>query len=357
MYRNKMESSNFFPWKDGVYKFPPLYRFYALKIRGSIGAVKFVMEHDMEISMKTGNYENSDDRGLLASGKAYYNVEVSTSEPGVPKFYAVVYNDGETLTFSDGVSGEWMSEETFNDIKEETDPCDAYPCEYEPTPNSSGKLLWISGLTGTGKSTVSLNIKNKHDYILYEGDCFAAGFNPYVGSAPKAMTPHGTRRLSGISEERKLVCQRFQEESISKCKMGSPISSDICKQFYELMCDDIIKEKLRLGGNWVVNHGLYTKLARDIIKEKLGSIVTLVVLDMSLEDQAKRMTEIALDVSNLSNDDIYDKMLKEKTNQIRIRRKGYEAILKTETNIIEIEITDAMSVDDVSNKIMNLIDF
>ena len=121
------------------------------------------------------------------------------------------------------------------------------------------------------------------------------------------------------------------------------------------MCDDIIKERLRLGGNWIVNHGLYTKLARDIIKEKLGSIVTLVVLDMSLEDQAKRMTKVALDVSNLPNDDIYDKMLEEKTNQIRVSRKGYEAVMKTETNIIEIVITDEMSVDDVSNKIMNLI--
>ena len=94
-----MESSDFFLWKDGVYKLPPLYRFHALKIRGNIGAVKFVMEHDMEISMKTGHYENPDNRGLLASRMAYYNVEVYTSEPGVPKFYTVVYNIEDILYF------------------------------------------------------------------------------------------------------------------------------------------------------------------------------------------------------------------------------------------------------------------
>ena len=352
---SKMEDPNCVPWRTGFYKFPPLYRFHAVEITGSIGAVKFVMEHDMLISIKSGHFTNPDDRGLDVSGKTNYNVEVSTTEPGVPIFHAIVYNDGNTWTFSDGVSGDWMNKETFNNLKEEEDPCDEYPCDYVLKPDSPGKLLWISGLTGTGKSTVSLHLKNEYGYILYEGDCFAAGYNPYVGSAPKALTPHGTRKLSGISKQRTLVCQRFLEESVVKSKMDDSKNLDVCKEFFELMCDDIVKERMRLGGDWVVNHGLYSKEARAIVKQKLGSVLQLVVLDMSIEHQAKRLTKICLNHLNSPSEDLYSSTLEEKRTKIESSRKWYEAIERSESNIIEVMVTDEMSVEDVSRKITNLI--
>ena len=350
-----MQGSNGFPWKNGFYQMPSSYRFHAVKVEGNNGAVKFVLEPDMVVSLRTGNFEYSDYRGLNESGENHYNVEVSTTEPGVSNFFAVVHNNGNTWTFSDGVSGEWMSEDTFKNIKEDTDPCDAYPCDYIPNPDSSGKLLWISGFTGTGKSTVSLYLKNEFDFILYEGDCFAAGFNPYVGSAPKATTPHGTRKLSGIPQKRTLICEKFLQESITNVKSSCPVEPDVCKEFYELMCDDIIKERTKFGGNWVINHGLYTKLARDIVKKKLGSKLQLIVLTISSEHQAKRYMEANLKNSTFHNDDMYNKMLEEKRLQIEVSKRGYESVNQNESNILEISITDKMTVHDVSKTIMNSI--
>lgn len=350
-----MQETNRLSWKDGVYKFPPNYRFHAIQVTGTTGEVKFVMEPDMLISMINGHFQTSDDRGLKETGSTHYNVEVSTTEPGVPKFYAVIGNNGNTWTFSDGISGQWMDIKTFEEIKEDTDPCDAYPCDYLPNSDYQGKLLWISGVTGIGKSTVSLNLKNEYDYVLYEGDCFAAGFNPYVGSAPKATTPHGTRKLSGIPEERTLVCQRFQEESIKKSKMGCPVDADVSKQFYELMCDDISNERLKYGGNWVINHGLYTKLAREVVKQKLGSNLQLIVLEMSSEHQAKRFIKNNPNHSKISDEDIYKKMLEEKRSQIEISRRGYESVDKSEANVLEVAVTDEMTVQDISKRIIDLI--
>ena len=71
------------------------------------------------------------------------------------------------------------------------------------------------------------------------------------------------------------------------------------------MCDDIIKERTKFGGNWVINHGLYTKLARNIVKQKLGQKLQLIVLTISSEHQAKRYMEANLKNSTFHNNDMY----------------------------------------------------
>ena len=52
------------------------------------------------------------------------------------------------------------------------------------------------------------------------------------------------------------MCHRFLKESVAKSKMDDSKNLDVCKEFFELMCDDIVKERMRLGGDWIVNHGL-----------------------------------------------------------------------------------------------------
>ena len=43
-----------------------------------------------------------------------------------------------------------------------------------------GKLLWLSGAPGMGKSTSAQLLARDHGYVYYEADAFAMMLNPFV---------------------------------------------------------------------------------------------------------------------------------------------------------------------------------
>ena len=45
---------------------------------------------------------------------------------------------------------------------------------------SLGKIIWLSGPPGAGKSTSGLLLAKKYGYVYYEADGFMFGVNPYV---------------------------------------------------------------------------------------------------------------------------------------------------------------------------------
>ena len=47
-------------------------------------------------------------------------------------------------------------------------------------PEKKGKLLFISGAPGLGKSTSGLILSRTNDYVYYEADAFMGHLNPYV---------------------------------------------------------------------------------------------------------------------------------------------------------------------------------
>ena len=80
-----------------------------------------------------------------------------------------------------------------------TDPLAAPLCPYPLVPGAGGRLVWITGYPGTGKSTAAQIMarnhgQKKHDnpskvefndiyflgYVYFEGDCFWGLKNPYV---------------------------------------------------------------------------------------------------------------------------------------------------------------------------------
>ena len=43
-----------------------------------------------------------------------------------------------------------------------------------------GKILWLSGAPGMGKSTSAQILARENGYVYYEADCFAQMKNPYI---------------------------------------------------------------------------------------------------------------------------------------------------------------------------------
>ena len=47
-------------------------------------------------------------------------------------------------------------------------------------PDKSGKIVWLSGPPGSGKSTTCQLLAQKKGFVYYEADCTMAGTNPFT---------------------------------------------------------------------------------------------------------------------------------------------------------------------------------
>ena len=56
-----------------------------------------------------------------------------------------------------------------------------------PKPNKPGKVYWLSGPPGAGKSTTAQLLAKDHDFIYYEADAFFMFCNPFID--PKTDNP------------------------------------------------------------------------------------------------------------------------------------------------------------------------
>merc|ERR1719219_1703015 len=75
-----------------------------------------------------------------------------------------------------------ISEDEVADIENDFDPIEAptLPSSYKIQPENQGKIIWLTGAPGMGKSTSAQILARNHGYVYYEADCFGACRNPYV---------------------------------------------------------------------------------------------------------------------------------------------------------------------------------
>ena len=57
---------------------------------------------------------------------------------------------------------------------------EAPSCPYKIQPENQGKLVWLSGPPGVGKSTTGQLLAKKANYVYYEVGCLINHLNPFV---------------------------------------------------------------------------------------------------------------------------------------------------------------------------------
>ena len=88
-----------------------------------------------------------------------------------------------------------LDEKEFDRIIQEREHFESPNCTYSKTQFVGlGKLVWITGAPGVGKSTVAQMMCRHHDYIYFEGDCYKNFVNPYVD--PNVEDPSSQTRYS-----------------------------------------------------------------------------------------------------------------------------------------------------------------
>ena len=74
----------------------------------------------------------------------------------------------------------WTDKEKLQEILNAREHINNQSTFYKIQPKNQGKLLWLSGPPGAGKSTSGMLLAKHHDYVYYEADCFMNFLNPYI---------------------------------------------------------------------------------------------------------------------------------------------------------------------------------
>ena len=115
---------------------------------------------------------------------------------------------------------------------------------------------------------------------------------------------------------------------------------EIMIPYYELMAEDIIRQKKRLGGTFAVAHCVLTKNGRSMLRKHLGSDLVFINLNMTKECQAERIKQRHGDNVGEAWESFFNL---------------YEPGEDDEENTFKVTIEDGMTKDDVLQKVLNIV--
>ena len=118
-----------------------------------------------------------------SGGKKSYNVQISVFN-GMMITKGILSDDGKVI-YSWGLWNsveniKWMSEEDLKKLADDRDPMDTPSCPYKIQPENQGKLVWLSGPPGAGKSTTGQLMSREAGFVYLEADCTMNNLNPFV---------------------------------------------------------------------------------------------------------------------------------------------------------------------------------
>ena len=85
------------------------------------------------------------------------------------------FEDGTTLKIPYEITPPLKKE-----LAEDRDHKDTPSCPYKIQPENQGRLVWLSGPPGAGKSTTGQLMSKEAEYVYLEADCTMNNLNPFV---------------------------------------------------------------------------------------------------------------------------------------------------------------------------------
>ena len=256
------------PWRDGNWKVKDggldiiILAEEKLTSRGSNHSSK----------LKYGSFGEADPKIVELTGEKYYTLESTYDVIGKEMVdYGVLIDDGTTIVFK-GIMGVttlvWITEEEAEQMANDGDPIEAPTNPYKIQPERQGRLIWITGPPGLGKSTSAQLLSREHGYVYYEGDCFFGLRNPYI--PPDVENPSlaqaKQRKLVGEGDvERKKMVEGVTTQYKAMMK-GDAWDSEVLDEGMREMFRDIAKERARLGGDWAIAGVLFSSKMREIAR-------------------------------------------------------------------------------------------
>jgi len=319
------------------------------------GAASDPAGNEYPMKIEYGDFGEADSVVEKRSGGKHYNVKVTLSFIGGEKSkkmefsdLGVIFDEGRQCSMKGmaGVSGlVKITEDDLERILNDFDPMEAPPGPYIVQPQKKGKIIWLTGAPGMGKSTSAQLLARNHGYVYYEADCFMAFKNPYIplDVANPSMAQIYQKVLKGQGlKERQAVVKKCQN-AWGDLMAGNEYDKEVLIEYYRHMAEDIASEKRRIGGNFAIAHVLLTSEVRAAIRECLGADLIIIVLTMSSADRRERvLARHGDDVDAADLMDHYENLM--------------EGVQEDEANTIELKVESKMTKDEVVAKIFEKIE-
>ena len=343
------------PWLSGYYKNNTSH-FWVTVVNDqnvklmNLAHVGIINDDFMPGTWNFGSFGQTHVEVQKATGKTNYDIEMVYAN-GAFKQYGVLHEDKKTITIW-GFYGyleelEWTDEQGMEKLKDSRDSADNMPCPYPLQPQKQGKLVWLSGTPGAGKSTSGLILSQQSGFVFYEADTFLLHVNPYI---PKDATNPakacafqnplknlGLPRIKAVQDGNQL----FQD--LSK---GSQIDLERSSNFYTHVALNVKSEKERIGGNWIVAQAVPKRSLRDLIRKVLGPDLVFVLLNLTKETQKQR-----IEARNGGDDNDNAGI----TDWIAKMYDQFEGKEDDEPGTFSIDVTADMTQEQVVNQILSLI--
>jgi len=327
---------------DGFYS-PSKTPYISIKVSGETISLKSNTGSINTRNIKYGNFGKASEAIVKASKIDNFNMVIVGTEDKREIRGVVTENGTKILMEGDNAIfiANWITEEEAVKTEEEGDPIDMPPGPYTLQPHKAGKLLWISGSPGIGKSTTAQYLGRTKGFVYYETDCFFSLKNPYIPldvENPTLMQAM-QRPLKGEGlETRRDICQKAVK-AFMKFMAGEEPVSNLTSDYFEMLGKDIYKERKRIGGDWAVAGVAVNREMRDLMRVTLGEDLLFVMLTMEEESIKKR----------LLNRHKQQEMI---VNRLMKVNKMIEDVAEEEPQVVKVNVTEQMSHQDVAQEIL-----
>ena len=179
-------------WVDGLYysKSSP---FTIFEVKGETASWRNIVELDYPDLQKQsaltgtwtyGRFHETKKEIEEITGAKYYDIEMKFMG-GAITMYGVLNEDGKSITkfsmLNELDEMLWLSPEKQKELLDDRQHEDTIlPPNGKVQPENQGKILWLSGPPGAGKSTTAQYIAREKGWIYYEADCFGNAVDPFV---------------------------------------------------------------------------------------------------------------------------------------------------------------------------------
>ena len=210
-----------------------------------------------EVTLRVFKWLESEDGGrnrmIWSSGPSEKTVRIAMNSTGhfrpkgeVINIFGHISDDKKNIRIN-GTSTviRWITPDeaaAINNLRK--DPVAAPPGDYVVQPENQGKLVWLSGPPGAGKSTIAALMSKMAGYVYYEADAFFKGVNPYLpvdGGEPSEMIDTQPNLFGkGMNKRGQLVSKGFPHLK-AKLSGSNIFNQDAINEFYIAMAEDIVK--------------------------------------------------------------------------------------------------------------------